>query len=296
MGWTNYHCHSNYCDGRLSPEAYVLKAQDKGISSLGFSSHFPLPFDNKFSMRPDRIPEYIQEIDQLKRKYREAIELYTGFEVDYIPDVVSPTHPRLQNDTIDYTIGSVHFVNCYFDGVPWQVDGRHLEFLRGLKEIYRYDVQSVVHHYYDLTRQMIKTATPTIVGHLDKIKIQNWDNQFWKEDDQWYRNEIVATLETMQQHNCILEVNTRGLYKRKSLETFPSRWIQEIALEFDIPITLSSDAHHPDELTEQFKETAKQLTDIGFNHMLVLEQGEWREKPFKPVGIHQLRYASRKVI
>jgi len=297
MSWFNYHTHSHYCDGKYPPEEYVLSAINKGFFSLGFSSHFPLPFDNKWAMTAERLPDYLAQIDALRNKYAGRIEIYTGAEIDYLPGQLTVKDPTVQSAELDYTIGSVHFVDTYFDGSPWQVDGRHLEFLRGLKDIFRYDIQAAVRRYFALTREMVKETQPTIIGHLDKIKVQNWDNQFYEESERWYHNEIVATLETIQRYGCILEVNTRGIYKRKALTTFPSPWILEIAHDLNIPITLSCDAHHPDELKLEFKKTASLLQDIGFQTIQVLSNGEWVAAAFDSLGVkdHQQFTSSRIV-
>lgn len=285
MSWFTYHTHSYFCDGKFPPEEYVRSAINKGFFSIGFSSHFPLPFTTKWAMIAERLPDYLAQIESLRNKYAGKIEIYTGAEVDYVPGQLTVKDVAVQSAELDYTIGSVHFVDCYYDGTPWQVDDRHLEFLKGLKEIFRYDIQSAVRRYFSLTREMVKETQPTIIGHLDKIKVQNWDNQFYEENERWYHNEVVATLETIQRHGCILEVNTRGIYKRRALHTFPSPWILEIARELNIPITLSCDAHHPDELKLEFKKTAAMLRELGYQTLHVLSNGTWIEAEFDSLGI-----------
>lgn len=44
-----------------------------------------------------------------------------------------------------------------------------------------------------------------------------------------------------------------------------------------IPITISSDAHHPEDLINQFPETAKLLTEIGFKKIGILLDGKWQD-------------------
>mgnify|MGYP000075830994 CR=1 FL=1 len=297
MSWFNYHTHCNYCDGKYPAEEYVLAAINKGFFSLGFSSHFPLPFSAKFAMAEERLADYLAQIESLCNKYACKIDIYTGAEVDYIPEQRTVKDAAVQAAELDYTIGSIHFVDSFFDGTPWQVDGRHLEFLRGLKDIFHYDIQQAVRRYYALTREMIKQTQPTIIGHLDKIKVQNWDNQFFDERERWYHNEVMATLETIQKYGGILEVNTRGIYKRKALTTFPSPWILEIALDLDIPVTLSCDAHHPDELKLEFKKTAAMLRDLGYQTLQVLSNGAWVEAEFDSLGIKgQQHFTSSRIV
>jgi histidinol-phosphatase (PHP family) len=53
----------------------------------------------------------------------------------------------------------------------------------------------------------------------------------------------------------------------------------------DIPITLSSDAHHPDDLTNRFGETARLLQAIGFKTISVLHESKWLPFLFNEHGI-----------
>lgn len=285
MPWSNLHTHTFYCDGKANPEEYIEEALKNDIAILGFSGHFPLPFSNEWAMPAQRLHTYMHQIELLKQKYKGKLDIYLGTEVDYIPSFSSPVNPAVIKANFDFTIGSIHYVDTFFDGRPWQVDGRHLEFLQGLKDIFHYNVKEVVRRYYALTRDMINNASPDILGHLDKIKVQNWDNQFFHEADRWYHNEVVATLEIMKQKDVILEVNTRGMYRRRSLETFPSRWILEIAYDLDIPVMLASDAHHPVELSLEFRPAARMLRDIGFRYLRTLLDGQWVDVPFNSFGL-----------
>jgi histidinol-phosphatase (PHP family) len=83
----------------------------------------------------------------------------------------------------------------------------------------------------------------------------------------------------------ILEVNTRGLYQKKSETPYPSPWILELALQKNIPVSLSSDAHHPDDLDNRFEETAALLFQIGYRKLSVFTEGRWKSLPFNSHGI-----------
>jgi histidinol-phosphatase (PHP family) len=126
---------------------------------------------------------------------------------------------------------------------------------------------------------MVRQSRPTIVGHMDKIKMQNINNKFFFEDDPWYQFEIERTLDCIEKSGSIIEVNTRGIYQNKTSTTYPSPWILELIHKKNIPITLSSDAHHCNDLINHFLETAKQLKQIGFIKIHILHAGQW--KPFK---------------
>lgn len=283
MSWSNYHSHSHYCDGKGTLEDQVIAAIDLGIQSFGFSSHCPVTFPNNWSMPMDRLEEYSSTVQQLKVKYANRIQLYHGLEVDFIPGMIDVQNDFIRKAQLDYSVGSVHFVGAFVDGTPWEIDGTHLVFKKGLQDIYGNDAKIVVQKYFKLTRQMIKEACPTIIGHLDKIKMQN--KGYWDENSDWYHDEIIQCLELIKASGAILEINTRGIYKGLTSEPYPSYFAITLANELEIPMCLNSDSHRPAELTGAFCQTANELKRIGMKHLWVLEKDIWTPFEFDETGI-----------
>jgi len=63
----------------------------------------------------------------------------------------------------------------------------------------------------------------------------------------------MKTLGMIRNAGSIVEVNTRGLYKKRSDSLFPGPAILKKILALGIPITISSDAHKPHELSLFFR-------------------------------------------
>jgi histidinol-phosphatase (PHP family) len=278
--WSNFHTHSKYCDGQGELADHLQAAREKNLGTLGFSSHAPVPFDCKWCMKEEKFATYLSDIKALASNERE-IEIYSGLEIDFIPGIVSPAQFR---NRLNYTIGSIHFIDS-FEGKPWEIDGAHEVFKEGLRKIFKGNIQSAVTRYYELTRQMVAESQPDILGHLDKIKIQNRPDTPIEEGDSWYKQEILKTLSVIKTSDVIVEVNTRGIYQKKTSFTYPSPWILEKMFESKIPITLSSDAHRPDDLVREFTSTAELLNDIGFKNLSILKDGIWKQMPFNQHGI-----------
>jgi histidinol-phosphatase (PHP family) len=278
--WSNFHTHCHYCDGKGPVRDYVQAAAAQGLLSLGMSSHAPLPFPSAWCMKPDRLDNYLQEINSLK--LTAPLPVYAGLEVDYIPGIISPSRFASQ---LDYTIGSVHFTEQFADGTRWEVDGTHVHFLEGLDQIFHNNIRDAVVRYFEITREMVKQDCPTIIAHLDKIKIQNIDHKFFNEQDPWYQQEVKRTLDIIAGSGAIVEVNTRGIYQKKSATTYPSPWALSYMHQKKIPVTLSSDAHHPDDLINQFAEAARLLSSIGFKTLSILHEGRWQACAFTEHGI-----------
>jgi histidinol-phosphatase (PHP family) len=279
--WSNYHSHSKYCDGKGELFDYIVAAQKNNVFSMGFSSHAPVPFDCRWTMKKENLPLYLEEVDHLKNTVK-GIEIYKSLEIDFIPGIVSPFDYK---DELDYLLGSIHFVDKFPDGRPWEIDGPHTAFLEGLNTIFKGNFKDAMVRYLELTREMIFASAPAIIGHLDKMKIQNVDGKYFNESDTWYKDEMMKTIKLIEQAGLIVEVNTRGIYQKKSTTTYPGPLILELLRDKKIPIMINSDAHHPDDLVNQFTSTAALLIKLGFKTVSVMLDGQWKQLPFNQDGI-----------
>ncbi len=77
------------------------------------------------------------------------------------------------------------------------------------------------------------------------------------------------------QKNLIVEVNTRGIYEKRSNSLFPDGLTLQKVKDLNIPILLSSDAHQPSELNLGFDDAVTRLTDIGFKEVISFDDGKW---------------------
>jgi histidinol-phosphatase (PHP family) len=277
----NFHLHSNYSDGSFDPVDYVRKAIELGFSSLGFTEHSPLPFDNPFSLKEENVDGYIKEVDALRNKYAGKINIYRGLEMDYIPGISNDFNQWKQKCNTDYLIGSVHLVKTTNNNDLWFTDGpRHETYDKGLVDYFGGDIKLAVRTYYDQLNEMIESQEFDIVGHFDKIKMHNRD-RFFTEDEAWYQLLVDESLDFIKQKNLIVEVNTRGIYKNRSKYLFPDGITLKKIKELNIPIIISSDAHQPDEINMGFKETTKKLLDFGFTSVMNYNNEGWYNFPLK---------------
>ncbi|MBE0639110.1 MAG: histidinol-phosphatase [Bacteroidales bacterium] len=278
----NLHTHCTYCDGSSEPEAYVKEAIRQGFHTLGFSSHSPLPFKNRFAITNDeKLKEYADEIRSLKSKYSNQINIYLGLEIDFIPGISKPFRYFTNLAGLDYTIGGVHLIKRENRDELWFTDGPVQEIYdNGMKLLFGDDVQTAVIAYWNQVREMISTQKPDVVAHLDKIKMHN-KNRFFTEDEAWYEEQVDETLALIAEAGTIVEVNTRGIYKGRSDELFPGVKALKKIHRLGIPIILSSDAHRPEELSGYFREALEILDGIGFKKLMLFSEKGWTETPVK---------------
>lgn len=104
MQLSNYHSHCTFCDGRSTPEDFVKFAISHGFRAYGFSSHSPLPFETFWNMSKNDMPEYLAEIDRLKKKYSDRLEIYTPWKL--IIWMKPTTHPSLISRNFRWTTAS----------------------------------------------------------------------------------------------------------------------------------------------------------------------------------------------
>ena len=109
MQLSNYHSHCTFCDGRSTPEDFIKFAVAHGFRAYGFSSHSPLPFETFWNMSKDDMPEYLTEIERLKKKYSDRLEIYVGLEIDFLDESYNASIPYFRNLPLDYRIGSTFF-------------------------------------------------------------------------------------------------------------------------------------------------------------------------------------------
>ncbi|MCF8366496.1 MAG: histidinol-phosphatase [Bacteroidales bacterium] len=274
----NLHNHSHYCDGSSPPEEYINAAIKKGFHTLGFSSHAPVPFENKFAIQDESaLLQYANEIAQLKEKYKKEIHIFLSLEIDYIPAITQEFSYFKNLINLDYVIGGVHLVrNPHADGL-WFIDGPKQEtYDEGLHLLFKNDIKKGVIAYWEQMRDMIEAQNPDIVAHLDKIKMHN-KNRFFTEKEAWYEDQLDQTLELISRKNTIVEVNTRGVYKGRSNELFPGLMALKKIRALGIPITLNSDAHKPEELSAYFDEAKEILRKNGFEYLKLFTSTGWKD-------------------
>lgn len=273
----NYHTHTHYSDGSSAPVEYIEEAVRQGFSALGFSEHSVLPFENTFALKPGSEAAYTSEIRKLRETFSDRIEVLLALEADYIPNLSTGFEKLKQSLGLDYIIGSVHLVgNSYPDNL-WFIDGPKREtYDEGLKQFYNGDIRKAVTAYWHQINGMLENESFGIIGHLDKIKMHN-QGRWFREDEKWYDALVNETLALISEKEVIVEVNTRGIYKGRSDSLFPGETILRIVRERNIPVTISSDAHQPSEISLLFGQAEEMLKKCGIRSVSRYNHGSWSE-------------------
>ncbi|MBO5733721.1 MAG: histidinol-phosphatase [Clostridia bacterium] len=265
---SNLHTHTVYCDGKNTPEEMVLTAIRKGFSSLGFSGHAYTPHDDSYCMTPDNTLKYIDEINLLKEKYKDKIEIYLGCECDL--------YSLIDRSKYDYTIGSVHYVKTP-DGNLHPIDHTEDIMIDVVNKYFNSDFYSYIKSYYEAASQISKLK-PDIVGHFDLVVKFNEGNKYFDQTSKKYLYLAFDAMDAVIPHCDLFEVNTGAISRGYKSTPYPDALLLKRLLEKGADITLTSDCHNADFLDCHFQEAQQLLKEIGFKSAYILQGGKFVEQ------------------
>lgn len=271
---TNYHSHSEFCDGSGKLEDYVKSAINKGFDVFGFSGHAPLPFENDWTISKNNLLSYLEETKRLRTVYKDDIDLITGLEVDYIENIMEPSDNYYQELELDFIIGSVHLLKDITTGKYLGIDYKKNEIEQLINKTFDGDATLLVKEYYSKIRNMSEHRGVDIIGHFDVIKKTNINSIYFNETEDWYKKEIDITLECIADNKQIIEINTGNILNDPS-RIYPAPWILKKAMYYDIPIILNSDAHRSDRIDNYFEEAKTIIVNAGYSEVKVFMDHKW---------------------
>jgi len=265
----DWHTHSSFCrhaTGNL--EQYVKAAIDKKLSVIGLSAHFPydvldgienMPY-HEYSMPKDELGSYVFNAINLREKYKNQISVKIAFELDFIEKQVDKHHEYLERylDQIDYIIGSIHNLNTPFGLFAFD-DFRFLKYYDRFE-----DTDEIFMNYYETMQAMISSEQFhfTTIGHFDLPKKFN----ILPNNKELIMEEEFKALQLAKKRDIVIEINTSGL-RRPIKEQYPRVEIIKEMFNLGLDIVLGSDAHHPNEIANEFKSSIRLLKKIGYKRL-----------------------------
>ena len=273
---SNYHSHFNLCDGKGEAHEYLDQAIKLGFSAYGFSAHAPIAGES-WTLKDEDLAEYLTVVANLKKEYAGRIQVYTGLEIDYIPDISGPSSEKFTSLDLDYTIGSVHMLECAETGEFLAVDGPDEMFLSLLEKTFSGSFRDFSDAYYGLVRRMLEEHRFNILGHIDLIKKKNRKFGYLNEKETWYRDQVLETLDTAAEKDVIVEINTGGIARGATDRMYPSDWIVKECRNRNIPMMVNADSHNPLHIDFYFQEAYKMLKECGYSEVRILLDGKWQD-------------------
>lgn len=244
----------NHAEGEIFE--YIEKAIECGIKYFGFSEHAPMNFDEKYRISFEQMKEYEDAVLSAKEKYKGKIEIFLGYEVDYLRDYMDE---RVLNADVDYLIGSVHFIE------EWGFDNP--EFIGGYED---QNIDEIWQKYFNAVKEMAQSKLFDIVAHLDLIKIFKFMPSI--EVAEIAKDALLA----IKKADMSIEINVAG-FRKPIGEAYPSLALLKEAKKLDIPITFASDAHKPEQVGLYSDEAIKMAKNAGYEECVIYRH---RKKEF----------------
>ena len=264
MIYSNLHTHTSYSDGKHSVRENIESAIKLGMKSLGFSDHCYTYFDTSYCIPKDKVGDYIKEVRDLGKEYRDQIEIYLGYELDGYAIME-------KRELYDYIIGDVHYVRTP-DGLK-AVDLSGEEYFSIVNNYFGGDHVALAKDYYEGYAEKIAQMRPDVLGHIDLVaKYSYVDEQSPK-----YQKIALEALDASLDVCPILEMNTGAISRGYRKIPYPAPFFFDLIKSKGAKITLSSDSHNANNLIYFFDESAELLRSNGIKSIVAFVGGKFEE-------------------
>jgi histidinol-phosphatase (PHP family) len=197
---------------------------------------------------------------------------YDVFEwVDY-HDFCMDKFFRRDDYRLDYLIGAVHYLKLS-DGRRESVDNTP-EITQSIIRDYG-GAEAMAREYYRLVCDVATRLKPDILAHFDLLTKYNSGGRFFDESSAWYRGIVDEAIEQVAASGVIVEVNTGAMSRGYRDVPYPSEYILRGLFAQGVPVTLSSDAHHADNLNFGFDKAIELLLHVGYKTVKMFRDGRF---------------------
>ena len=228
----DYHMHTELTDGTGRPVEYARVAVERKLDEIGCSDHAPLGNrDTDWTMKVKDLDTYVGWVCDAQKQFPQ-LPIKLGLEVDFIPGREDWIRELAALHPWDYFLGSVHFIG------EFPVD-------RSAEDWKNEDVDERWRQYFDLWTQAARSRLFDSLAHPDLPK------KFGFKPKRPVADTYQAALRVVKEADCAIEVSTAGL-RKPCREIYPSEEFLRSARQLDVPITLGSDAHLPQDVGQDF--------------------------------------------
>jgi histidinol-phosphatase (PHP family) len=264
---TDYHAHLE--KGTLSIDylsKFVETAKQKGIQEFGISEHAYHFYETKNIVSKPWMEErryYAMDdyVDLFKKADRLGMDVRMSIEMDYTPGSHKEMESFISSYPFDYVIGSVHWVDDF-----------GIDLAEYRKEWDRRDLYETYRAYYDQIVTLAESNLFDIVGHLDLVKIFN----YIPKDEEFLMEQYERVTDALKNSKTCVEISSAGLRKPVGI-LYPAPELLTLCFEKGIPIVLSSDAHEPHQVGENYEASIELAKKTGYTTLMTFRGGERKE-------------------
>ncbi len=246
----------------------IEAAREAGFVSIGFSGHSPMAApDDEWCMKDEAA--YIAEVRALAEEYKDRIEVYCGIEWD--------ATTAIHRSRYDYAIGSVHILEN--EHGKWGLDASREELMRCIDEGFGGDPYAMCEAYYNSMVENALRDGVDVVGHFDVLTKYNADGGVFDEEHPRYVSAALSAIDAIctARPDIIFECNVGGMIRAGRKEPYPNlRSLRELRSR-NMRITLTSDAHSAENLSEGFDRGIEFLREAGYESVYILKDSRFTE-------------------
>jgi histidinol-phosphatase (PHP family) len=188
-------------------------------------------------------------------------------------EMLSPEDPQRirnlqQRHQLDYIVGSVHHVHA----TPIDFDKATYE---RIESALGWD--ALCSAYFDAQYELILAVNPIVIGHVDLVRM-------WYPDRPLHANvwvKIQRNVRAVNAYGGLFEVNSRGW--KKSSSGYPLPDTLRVILELGGRVTLSDDAHGPNDVAMHYDKVRAYLINAGVQPLHVLDRADDGSIAVKPL-------------
>ena len=248
----DFHVHTNFCDGKNTPEEMVLCAISLNLSKIGLVCHAYTPCDQSYCIKKEDITPFVLEVNRLKEKYKDKIEVFCGVEYDCFA--------KMPIDNFDYCIGSLHYV--FKDNKYLPVDESKDSVKKIVEEHFDGDFYSFCQKYYETLSDIYSKVTPNFIAHFDLVSKYNKLGDLFDENDQRYIKSWQECADKLLAKNAVFEINLGGIIRGYKDNAYPSESQIKYLLEHGAKFIINTDSHSVNALTYGNKLNIEKIFEI----------------------------------
>ena len=266
----DYHMHFEYGDYDAAwVQGFFDAAKKCGLDEIGVSEHthtFPeferLYYDDltlddslvgqfqKVWLKTNKFKHTLKDYFDFMARLKENHAVKVGIEVCNFRDQAAVAK-ILDAWDFDYRIGSVHFL------WGWGFDASKL-----IDEWQNHDLRGIWDEYAREVENLASSGNYDILGHPFNLRLFKIIPTF---DVTEYLERVVVAL---KKSGMAIDVNTGTLYRYPAKEISPYADFMKIAAAYDLPITINSDAHRPEDCGKFFDVAREYVRSFGYKKIL----------------------------
>lgn len=226
-----YHTHTSRCGHAVGEdEDYAREAYEAGFKELGFTDHIIFLDLKQSGLRgnPEEFRGYIDSIRKIEKEYEGKMNVYLGFECEWLGDRYRKYYEDLLKNEVDYLIIGQH---SYLVGDEFVFYGKNFD-----------DGEALERYTNDLIEGM-ESGLFSFVAHPDHF--MSW-YPLWDDKCEECARRI---LDKACELGIPIEINMGFSYRKKYqgrrdyLYPHPRFW--EVAEEYPVKVLIGMDIHNP---------------------------------------------------